>query len=420
MVVDRLHRPFLALLTVPTGIALSMVLLAYAVNWVDAAAGDALDGFLPTFDRASADAILGVVATAAMTALSLAYSLVLVVFTLAAGNIGPRLLKRFTTEPVNQITAGILGGTFLFALFGMTFVNRRDVPDLTVTTAVALGIVSVLQLIYFVRHVSQSVTIDDEIAQISRRLTHALDAQLERAGGADDGIGEFPHEIEADSAGYVGSVDEEALIALAAENDAAIRLEKKRGEFVLEGEALLASSRRLSDDTRGYVRACVIIEPARSADNTVEFSLDLLVEIALRALSPGVNDTYTAIAAVDSISTALARLVSERPEANTRLDGDGEVRLVLMGLSVKELAGRAFHPLRHACADNVLMAHSLARAYGRLYQPARAGVKTMLVSHAGLLVRELERAGHFAEDIESVRECFPPALRRRVTKAFKA
>ena len=180
-----LRRPVVVLLTLPAGIALSLCVLPFTTMALDVYLAGC--GALPAvlrFSEETARTLLTVVAGGAMTALSLTYSLVLVVFTLAAGNIGPRLLARFASEPVNQVTAGILGGTFLYSLTTLVFMKAGFVPGFTVAGSGALAIISVVQLIYFVRHVSESVSVDSEIADISHRLTKQLEMLV--AASADD------------------------------------------------------------------------------------------------------------------------------------------------------------------------------------------------------------------------------------------
>jgi uncharacterized membrane protein len=171
----QLHTPLVMLLMAPAIIAFGVWALAPILSILERSILKdpyAIIGF--SFDPKTARSVLAVIAGGAITALSLTYSLVLVVFTLAAGNIGPRLLKRFTSEPVNQVTAGVFGGTFLYSLGVMAFIEPGFAPTFATAGAGVLALISVLQLIYFVRHVSTSVMIDDEIASIAKRLTTAL------------------------------------------------------------------------------------------------------------------------------------------------------------------------------------------------------------------------------------------------------
>jgi uncharacterized membrane protein len=415
-----LRRPFVVLLTVPAAIALFIgclpFLTSYAENQWFAGLAQSL---YPQLGIESARTALTVVGGGAMTALSLTYSLVLVVFTLAAGNIGPRMLKRFTSDLVNQITAGIFGGTFLYALMTLLLLERTAIPKLTILGAGCLAILCVMQLIYFVRHVSRSVTIDDEIAEITENLKTALKARHQRSEAQDiDNIEEpdddLKFEICANTSGYICAIAEAKLLKLAEENDFRIKLMGAMGEYILSEEVLFSASKELDDDLVEAVQALVMIEPSRSEDSPIEFSINLLLEIALRALSPGVNDTFTAVATVDSLSNALSAVVSWGDMTSIALkDSAGTQRVIIPEFSVEHLINQAFHPLRRAASENILMSQCIARAYTRLYENASEDICEQLIEHGALLIRELESSDHFEEDIKTVLNKLPTQIREQ-------
>ena len=137
-----------------------------------------------------------------------------------------------------------------------------------------------------------------------------------------------------------------------------VKLTVAPGEFVLEGDVIATVSKSADEETDEKLVGLLAIDSARSAEREIEFSIDLLVEIALRALSPGVNDAYTAIAAADSLSAALSDVAGLEAAPTGRCDEDGDPRLIVPGLAFDQLTARAFHPLRRASANNVLVAQS--------------------------------------------------------------
>lgn len=412
----QLHTPLVMLLTLPAGIAFALWAVAPILALLERGYLDnpyAILGF--SFDPDTARNVLAVVAGGAITALSLTYSLVLVVFTLAAGNIGPRLLKRFTSEPVNQVTAGIFGGTFLYCLGVMAFIEPGFAPTFATLGAGVLALVSVLQLIYFVRHVSTSVMIDDEIAQIAKRLTLALEAHRESYQKLDDklSIDSFDVDLKAPRGGYVGQCDEVQLITVAAAAGVVVKLTVAPGEFVLEGDVIATVSKSVDEETEEKLVGLLAIDSARSAEREIEFSIDLLVEIALRALSPGVNDAYTAIAAADSLSAALSDVAGVEAAPTGRCDEEGEPRLIVPGLAFDQLTARAFHPLRRASANNVLVAQAIARALTRMYLSGNDAARETVKQHADLLREELSKANHLAVDVQSIDDLLPRDVRAK-------
>ncbi len=434
---QALRHPFVVLLTLPAGIAVAIGALPIPLVFLEHRFGSGLfDPHLVAIDVASARTVLSAIATGAMSALSLAYSLVLVVFTLAAGNIGPRLLKRFTSEIVNQVTAGILGGTFLYSIATLYYISGDFLPVVAVFGAGLLALLSVVQLIYFVRNVAASVTIDDEIAAISARLTRAL-AELRDGGSGgpslqreqhDDASAEeektlFDEDWEAHSqgaftahrSGYIGIIDHARLVTFAREHDCSIRLGQPNGAFVLAGQPLGEATIALDDDQREVIADAVKIDAARSENAPVQFSVNLLVEIALRALSPGVNDSYTAIACVDGMTSAFATIADRPTEPVVYYDEEGTSRVCLPGLSLKEIVGIAFHPIRRSSGHNIMMMQALAQGLGRLHQAGGEEMREIIAHHASLVLRQLRAGEAFEEDIASVEELLPEPLVERIS-----
>ncbi|MCW2306615.1 DUF2254 domain-containing protein [Rhodobium gokarnense] len=417
-----LRKPFVVLLTIPAGTALTIGALPFLIIYLEDlfGVGDvALQAF--PFDTQSARTVLSVIATGAMSALSLAYSLVLVVFTLAAGNIGPRLLKRFTTDWVNQITAGILGGTFLYAVISLIFVSAEFMPRITISVGVLLAAVSVVQLIYFVRHVARTISIDDEIAEISSRLTEALQSLVSAASRERKGRKKQDRDLERSSAdvaaprsGYIGVTDMKAVIDLATAHDLVVEFALPHGAFILKEQTLATVTGPLEEGDEEALLKLITIEPSRSEVAPVQFSIKLLVEVALRALSPGVNDSYTAVACVDSLTSAFATVADEGINMAVHRDREGNARVVLPGLGLKELVGSAFHPIRRAAGANILMAQSLAYSLARLHHAGGEEMRSIVENHLSLLFAQIRAADVFEDDIKSVVEMLPGELARVV------
>ena len=408
--IKRMPQSLFVLLTMPAMIALGIAALPLPLYYIDSNYAEGImSPFVLQIDPTSAHTLLSAVATGSVTALSLTYSLVLLVFTLAAANIGPRLLRRFTPEPVNQVTAGILGGTFLYCLVTIMMIREDFLPKITISVAGFLAILSVVQLIYFVRHVSQTVTIDDEIASISRKLFNGIKELMDRDARWDMAEDEhdYDHAILARKTGYVGRIDEEEVVRRAKELGIAIRLAKPAGAYILEGEKLLLTTESIDEEEATELANLVFIEDSRTNSRNVEFSINLLIEISLRALSPGVNDTYTARACVDSITYALSQPVREGLPTYRRCDEDEKLRLVIPGLSVQSMMDTAFHPLRRASRDNIMMASSVALSLDRLAAIASERTEPLIRKHAELLMKTLELAQHPEEDLDLVRRHLP-------------
>jgi len=397
------------LLGVPGAIAVFLWLLAIPLVWVDlqfTIVGDPLPFWL-AISTDTARSLLTTIATAAITTLGMVYSIMLVVFTLAAGNIAPRLLQRFSRDRVNQITAGLLGGTFLYSLTVLRATGPDLQPEFSIATAFLLAAMSVLQVIHFVHSVSRSVTIDAEVAKISEQLEHQVNTLLVETGADIDDFEESNLDavVRAKQSGYVTALEEKSLLRLARHHDTSIAVRVAPGDFVLAGQILaVAGFDNDNAEAAAAVHSAIVLKPYRGAVDDIRFSIRILLEIALRALSPGVNDSFTAVTCADRIAAALVKPVSEGLRGDVRCDENGVARLKVPGLSLEDLLNMTLHPLRQSARGNVLMLDHLAVVLNSLYAIAGTDAKELISNHGKALL-ETARAGDPIEsDFEFLRQ----------------
>lgn len=397
------------LLGVPGAIAIGLWVLAFPMIWVDTQftiIGDPLPFWLAISEE-TARSLLSTIATAAITTLGMVYSIMLVVFTLAAGNIAPRLLQRFSRDRVNQITAGLLGGTFLYALTVLRASGPDLRPEFSITLAFLLAAASVMQVIHFVHSVSRSVTIDAEVAKISEQLEDQINALLVKTG---EGANELDEEglgtkLLAQRSGYVTMLDEDALIRIAQKQDTSIAVRVAPGDFVLAGQTLaVAGFDEDSEDAAAAVHSAIVLQSYRGAVNDIRFSVSILLEIALRALSPGVNDSFTAVACADRIAAALVKPVSKGLRGDVRCDDNGVARLKVPGLSLEDLLHMALHPLRQASRSNILMLDHIGVVLNSLYAIAGSDAKELIVAHGKALIETARAGDPINSDLEFLRQ----------------
>ena len=396
------------LLGVPGAIAIGLWALAIPLIWIDTqvtAAGNPLP-FWFAISTDTARSLLSTIATSAITTLGLVYSIMLVVFTLAAGNIAPRLLQRFSRDRVNQVTAGLLGGTFLFALTVLRVTGDSLQPEFSIAMAFILAALSVLQVIHFVHSVSQSVTIDAEVATISEQLERQVNALVVETDGdgGDFNEDELETTVKAAQSGYVTIIDEAALLELARRHDTYIAVRVAPGDFVLSGQPLAMAGFAQDDETAaGEIQEAINLQPYRGAVDDIRFSVRILLEIALRALSPGVNDSFTAVACADRIAAALVKPVSEGLRGDVRCDEDGVARLKVPGLSLADLLNMSLHPLRQAAQDNILMLDHLGVVLNSLYSVAGADARKLIKAHGKALIETAGAGQPIGSDMDFLR-----------------
>ncbi|MDF1606919.1 DUF2254 domain-containing protein [Hoeflea sp. YIM 152468] len=393
------------MLGVPAAIAIGLWLLAVPLVWTDThftIVGDPLPFWL-AISEDTARSLLTTIATAAITTLSMVYSIMLVVFTLAAGNIAPRLLQRFSRDRVNQVTSGLLGGTFLYSLSVLRATGPDLRPELSIAMAFLLAALSVLQVIHFVHSVSRSVTIDAEVVKISEQLERQINALVAEtdAQHVDFDEDRLQTSLKAAQSGYVTTLDETALLSLAQHNDTYIAVRVAPGDFVLSGQTLAVVGFGGDDEKSACaVRDAINLQPYRGAVDDIRFSVRILLEIALRALSPGVNDSFTAVTCADRIAAALVKPVSDGLRGDVRSDENGVARLKVPGLSLDDLLNMTLHPLRQAAQGNILMLDHLGVVLNSLYEVAGPDARKLLSSHGKALLQTAGLAQPIRSDLE--------------------
>lgn len=355
------------LIAAPGAITLSGLALAAAAILFDRAApGPVAEWGL---EPGPARAVLSTLAGAAMTALGLVYSITLVVFTLAAGSIAPRLLERFTKDRVSQVAIGALGALFLHSLAALAL--SPEGPSLAPPfVACLMALLAVMLLLVFVDRVARRITVDEEIDAIAGGLDARIAAMASRGVSVERRALVLPEGPEAallaPSSGYLESVAFEALAAAARERSGFLDFRIAPGDHLLEGEivarALGPGAAALAEEAR----ACFTVARRRTEAGDLRFSVSLLLEIALRALSPGVNDSFTAISVINRLTASLSLAAERGLDAGVWCDVEGAPRIAIPRSGLDELIRFAFDPIRHAAAGNLLVADAAVHALERL------------------------------------------------------
>ncbi|WP_119459355.1 DUF2254 domain-containing protein [Rhodospirillaceae bacterium SYSU D60014] len=315
--------------------------------------------------------ILSTIAGSMITVTSLVFSMTLVTLTMASAQLGPRLLRTFMEDSVNQVVLGIFCATFIYALLILrTVYGTSDgafVPAISVITAMTLSVASVALLIYFIHHIATSIQADSVIAHVARQLDKTIDtlfpeqrADPKWATAADEaclpaGFEEAAKRIPVEGTGYVETVDYDGIFHLAAAHDLIVRLECRPGHFLIDAGVAASAwpGDHVNEAVATKIRAAIVLGPTRTAAQDPEFAAKALVEVALRALSPGINDEFTAIACIDRLGGSLARVMRRDAPPAARMDDSGKLRLLTDPITVEGLFDSAFNQIRQAARDHV-------------------------------------------------------------------
>ena len=327
-------------------------------------------------DPPVAQAILTDIATSIMTVVSIVFAILLMTLTLASTQFSPRILISFIRDRVTQWTLGIFLGTFSYCIAALPATRSLPqpfVPVATVTGAMVLAMVSVGWLIYFIHHISNAIGVNHIVDRIRRETELVIDELMPekwRALPADTADRAWPDAgetvIRSRFSGYIRFVQIERLRSLAAAYRVCLRVERRVGHFVPEGVALIRVSRgdRVTPERALRLLAAIDIGPTRTMQQDVEFGIVQIVDIALRAISPAVNDPTTAISCVDQLSCILIRWLGRLPPSGHYYHPPHVLRLVVPWIDFTGLLDLAFEQIRHYAVADAAVSLRLMRALG--------------------------------------------------------
>ncbi|HEX7239693.1 MAG TPA: DUF2254 domain-containing protein [Longimicrobiaceae bacterium] len=407
---------------VPALMALGAAVLAFGMVALDGRLGPEVMeslGWIYTGGPEGARGVLSTIAGSMITVAGVTFSVLVVALSLASSQFGPRVLGSFMRDPGNQFVLGAFVGIFLYCLLVLRTVRGaedvgRFVPHLAVTVGVAMAVLGVGVLIYFVHHAAVSIQVSSVIAALAADLNAGVDRLFpEEAGDAGPAGHTSPARepscaVGASRDGHVQAIDFARLVEVARGRSAVLRLEPRIGAFVARGDTLAwihppDAAAEVGDD----VRRALVLGSRRTPAQDVEFTVQQLVDVAVRALSPGINDPFTAAACVDRLGAALAR-VAERPDApGVHRDGEGVVRVQADPVGFGLLAEAALSPIRQYAGGSTVVLLRLLDALARVARHTRGeGRRDVVRAHAARVLAAAERSLEDPADREAAAERF--------------
>ena len=361
----------------------------------------------------SADAgrqILTAIAAAVITVVGVVFSIILVTLTLASTQFGPRMLRNFIRDRSTQLTLGTFVATFIYAVLVLVSIGpgpRGDfVPHIGVTVTLALMVADMTVLIYFIHHTASAIQLPNVIASIATDLSEAIEAQgnvatdgvpaperglssaellirMEKEGGA----------VQAADSGYVQFIRLRSLVRFAERADAVISLHHRPGHFIVQGHTIgTVWPPEAAAQVNEALAQAHITGPYRTLTQDVSFGIDQLVEIAIRALSPAVNDTFTAMTCVDWLGDNLCKIVKRWHPVLMHRDEQGFIRVIAAQPSYERLVQRSFEKIRQASmgmpAITIRQLDTSAKIMTETTGPAQ---RRVLLDQAGMIQRASER-----------------------------
>lgn len=353
--------------------------------------------------------MLSTLAGSMMSVMGITFSMTLLALTLASSQYTSRVLRNFMRSRVTQVTLGTFAGIFVYCLIVLHTIRTGDtpfVPSLAVFFAFVLAFGGIAVLIFFIHHIASSIQASSIIASVAQETNASIDRLFpeKREPGPDKAEGEenerlLPsldertwYAVPAQVSGYIQSVDNDAILRLARDGRTIVRMEHGIGAFVVQDTALASLALTYPPDPGTIValNRAYSIGRHRTADQDPAFGIRQLVDMALKALSPGVNDTSTAVMCVDYLTAILARLVCRQFPPSHRYEGD-TLRVIAIIPTFERPLAEAFDQIRDSAAGNVAI---MARMLGAIDTIASL---TVSPSHLRALDEQLQWIAELAD-----------------------
>lgn len=375
-------------------------------------------------DAAGVRQVVSVISGAMMTITGVVFSVSVVSLALASNQFGPKVLRNYLQDTSNKLVLGLFVSTFIYALLILVSVDTGQggfVPIYSMLVSLLLTVLATGGLIYYIHNISTAIQADHVIALIGEELSNAIDNMLVSVENKNNSKPPPSRQdwllqkkdlkafsIRSPKSGYIQVIDYKDLAAFAAEHNAFLEFDRRPGHFVIEGSPIgnCYISEESSNERHNQILSRIIVGRQRTPVQDIEFSIAQLLQIALRALSPGINDSLTGIACIDWLSAALGRMAGCVFPSSCFSDSAGVVRVMTNAFSFEGAVSAAFDPLRQSARGNVMATIRLLEALERVISVAKkADYCKVLLAKAELIHVAAIESIPCESDRESVSEC---------------
>ena len=318
-----------------------------------------------------ARSLLSTIAGSMITAASVTFSLAAVALSIASQQYGSRVLRNFMRDRITQVLLGTFVSTFLYSVLVVRDIRGSDfsggfVPAIAITIAIAMSLISLVMLVYFVHHVSSSIQASHIVSTISKDMEESIPklypSNAGKPAAVDGGLNETRGQeglsIRVRKDGYLETIDIDALLQLATRSDFFLEIVSKPGDHLVQLTpiATIWSVGPMDEKLEKKLLGAFLIGASRTPAQDIRYQFQQLTDVVVRALSPGINDPFTAINGIDALTSALA-LLARRPRIpKHRQDDQGTPRLLVAQPEIGEiLHSTVGHIVVYAAGDPFVM-----------------------------------------------------------------
>lgn len=372
----------------------------------------------------SARSLLTIIAGAMIGIAGTVFSITLVVLTLASSQLGSRLVRNFMYDKLNQVVLGSYVSSFVYCLIILSSLKEIEsfqfVPAMSVIVALASAVAGIILLIIFIHHVSMSIQSDKVISDISEAMSKSIRTLFPEGIGHEEEKSApdieslqrkfaLKLEVTCKRSGYLQSIDGQGLMKIAQDKDGIIILHRRPGDFLIEDMVLceILYNDELDKIVHKKIQDEFIIGKVRTPLQDAEFSIHQMVEVAARALSPGVNDPYTAIACIDNLTSVMCYLAGVEFPSAYRYDTKDKLRVITDNHTFSGMLNSAYNQIRQYGEGSPSVMIRLMEAMNIISTFARNKNQHELIEqHAIMIMNAAEKKFSEKRDLEDIKKRF--------------
>lgn len=410
---------------IPAVVIVAAIGLAFGLIEIDQRYDDIINDRWPrllTNEAEGARGMLSAIAGSMATVAGVVFSITIVALTLASSQYTSRVLRNFMRDRANQSVLGVFVGVYIYCLIVLRTVSDGEwefVPSIAVMVAVLLAIIAIGFFIFFIHHISSTIQASEIIASVTRETIQAIGRLCPEEASIDPHAtdqqqaqeGKRWHQLPTHDIGYIEAVNQESLLEFAKKHNTIVRMECAIGEFLAPGKSLASLSLR-EPPHESIVKefdALYTVGSYRTIEQDAAFGIRQLVDIALKSLSPGINDTTTAVTCIEHLSVILAECGRRAPAVARRYDGDGKLRVIAKNHDFAQFVELSFDQILESAESNTAIMLRVLEAIQHVSMAI--STKEHLVA-LRLQVRAVEDA--------SVRSIRSEIMMKRVRKALES
>lgn len=370
--------------------------------------------------------VLSVIAGAMITVAGVVFSVTMVTLSIASSQFGSRVLRNRMRDRATQLALGAFLGTSVYCFLVLRTIQETDettfVPHISVTAGIALAVGSLFVLIYFIHDVVEAVQAPHIVARLAydldRSITRLFPEKIGQIGNAteeeDEGLGRPTADskewtIESRQEGYLQAIDGQTLLGLARRHDTVVELLVRPGTFVTQGDVIakVSADAAHTGEFAKAVDECLIVGNVRTPWQDLNSAILELAQLSVRALSPGINDPFTAMNGIDRLSAALGRLAQRKIPSRYRRDENGQLRVVADRVTFDEALAAAFNQIRqHAQSSPPVGVRLLEGLQSIARKTRREADRQALIQQARMVRETFEKADLLAGDLRGIQRAF--------------